>query len=422
MQCPKLRPIDAFPVELSDGEYICLQDPHRYLESPILVSPETFFVLQFFDGRHSFDDIQQAFMRRFGTILETEQIQQIAGQLDEVKLLDSPAFSTYLRKLQTDFARLPTRPSSHQGAAYPEESDKLIQQLEGYFTDPKGPGKTPVKAGNIPVKAEKASSIKAIMAPHIDFQAGGATFAWAYDALAASDAEVFVILGTSHVGMKNFFALTPKGFETPFGTLDTDQTFVKELSRHLSYDPFEDEFIHKAEHSIEFQVVFLQYLFRHRSIKIVPILCGGEMAEAIFHKWPLEQIPQLEESVTALQQVLRACPNTCVIASVDFSHIGVRYGHQAAPAQETLQKVEELDRELLHTMEAADHQRFVTQLYTTGNVTQVCGIVPMYTTLRVIEGTRGSLLHYDCVELSPGSFVSFASMVWKESGREQGNR
>jgi len=417
MQCPKLRPIDVFPVELSDGEYICLQDPQRYLESPILVSPETFFVLQFFDGQHSFGDVQQAFRRRFGTTLETDQIQQIAAQLDEVKLLDSPAFSAYLRRLQADFANLPTRPPSHQGAAYPEESEELIQQLEGYFIAPKGPGKTPVLTGNVPVKAEKASPIKAIMAPHIDFQAGGPTFAWAYDALAASAAKVFVILGTSHVGMKNFFALTQKGFETPFGILETDQTFVNELTHHLSYDPFEDEFIHKTEHSIEFQVVFLQYLFRQRSIKIVPILCGGEMAEAIIYKRPLEQIPQLEESVTALQQVLQAYPQACVVASVDFSHVGVRYGHQAPPAPETLQKVEELDRTLLHTMETADHQQFVTQLYNTGNVTQVCGIVPMYTMLRVIEGTRGSLLHYDCVELSPGSFVSFASMVWEESSR-----
>jgi predicted class III extradiol MEMO1 family dioxygenase len=83
--------------------------------------------------------------------------------------------------------------------------------------------------------------------------------------------------------------------------------------------------------------------------------------------------------------------------------------------------VEELDRGLLQTMEAADHQRFVTQLYATGNVTQVCGVVPMYVTLRMIEGTQGSLLHYDCVELSPGSYVSFASMVWEErtNSREQ---
>jgi AmmeMemoRadiSam system protein B len=407
MQCPKLRPISAFPVELSDGQYVCVQDPHHHLEQPLVVSPETFFVLQFFDGQSSFEEIQEAFERRFGAIISPEEIQHIAGQCDDLMLLDSPAFSEHLHKLRSDFARLPVRPSSHQGAAYPDDPDQLTHNLERYFMASKGPGK-------IPNTNNTNSAIKAIMAPHIDFEAGGATFAWTYNALAASDADLFIILGTSHVDMQNFFALTRKGFATPFGTLETHQEFVETLAEVLPYDPFEDELIHKSEHSIEFQVVFLQYLFRHRPINIVPILCGGSMAEAVYHKQPLDQTPQLEDSIAALHQVLQKYPQACVVASVDFSHIGVRYGHQVPPAPATLQKVEELDRALLQTMETSDHKGFAERLYDTGNVTQVCGIVPIYTMLRVIEGMQGSLLHYDCVELSPGSFVSFASMVWKE--------
>ena len=110
----------AFPVELPDGQYICLQDPQHHMEQSIVVSPETFFVLQFFDGHSSFESIQEAFERRFGTIISSEEIQQIAGQCDELMLLDSPAFSVYLHEIRADFARLATRPSSHQGAAYPE--------------------------------------------------------------------------------------------------------------------------------------------------------------------------------------------------------------------------------------------------------------------------------------------------------------
>ena len=405
MRCPKLRLIDAFPVEISGEEYICLQDPHRYLEHPILVSHETFFVLQFFDGQHTVDDARQAFARRFGAELDAEQIEQIAMQLDDVKLLDSPAFSAYVHTLRADFGLLTVRPSSHQGAAYPDTPEALTQQLERYFIHAKGPGR-------LPSSNRQRASIQAIMAPHIDFEAGGPTFAWAYDALSVSEADLFVILGTSHVGMQNFFALTKKGFETPFGTLPTDRNFVEELAARLPYNPFEDELIHRAEHSIEFQVVFLQYVFQQRPITIVPILCGGGMAEAMYRQQPLADVPQLEESMTALHQVLQLYPNACLVASVDFSHIGVRYGHQAPPAPKTLAKVAELDRALLATMETAAHQAFAAQLYSTGNVTQICGIVPMYTMLRMLEGAQGKLLHYDCVELSAGSYVSFASMVW----------
>jgi predicted class III extradiol MEMO1 family dioxygenase len=74
--------------------------------------------------------------------------------------------------------------------------------------------------------------------------------------------------------------------------------------------------------------------------------------------------------------------------------------------------VEETDRGLLAALERVDHQDFVTRLQQNRNATQVCGFVPIYTLLRLLEGTRGRLLHYDRTELSPGSFVSFASMMW----------
>lgn len=409
MNYPKLRPISAVPLERPDGQYICLHDPNHYTDKMICISPETFFVIRCFDGQHSLRDIQDAFMRQFGSLLYTEQLQQIVSQLDELLFLESPAFSAHLRQLRREFARLPVRPSSHKGEAYPDNVIHLIKKLNSYFTSPKGPG-------TLPETSFHTSGIKAIMAPHIEFESGGAGFAWAYHVLAASDAERFIILGTSHVPMSNFFALTRKAFETPFGRLETDQAFVDTLAGQLSYDPFEDELIHKTEHSIEFQVVFLQYLFRQRPITIVPILCGGLMYEAIVHNEPLAQTPQLEESIRCLHGLVKASPKTCIIASVDFSHIGVNYGHKSRPDPATLRRVGQVDHTLLTAMKHVAHEDFATQLYRNQNATQVCGIVPMYTTLRLIEGTKGTLLHYDCVEFRPDSFVSFASMVWKGPG------
>lgn len=255
------------------------------------------------------------------------------------------------------------------------------------------------------------------MAPHIDIKAGGPTFAWAYHALASSEADTFIILGTSHVAMENFFTVTRKSFETPFGILQTDQEFVNALAQNLPYDPFADELIHKSEHSIEFQVIFLQYLQRvlgktGASARIVPILCGGSMHEALTPNSHEVQIPQLEESIAALQQVMQHTPNSCVIASVDFSHIGVRYGDAASPDAHTFTQVEHTDRQLLQALAHGDHQTFIGHLQQTSNRTQVCGYAPLYTLLRILNGAQGTLLHYNRTELSPGSFVSFASMVW----------
>jgi MEMO1 family protein len=411
MEYPKIRSLSVFPIESAEGQSICLQDPYRYLEYPVMISPETFSVIQFFDGQHSFQDIQQAYKQRYGVLLLTEQIEQLAEQLDVHFLLESPRFFNHLRALHADFARLTVRPSSHQGSAYAADQEGLTRQLESYFTAVNGPGQLPIPCPD--ASDSRHGQVKAIMAPHIDLSAGGPTFAWAYHALAASEADLFIILGTAHVEMQNFLALTAKRFQTPFGAIETDQEFVAELACDLPYDGFADEFIHKNEHSIEFQVLFLQYLFARKPIKIVPILCGGQMHEALAHNQPLAETPQLEESITSLKRLFQAHPRACVIASVDFSHVGLRYGDETEPTAETLKKVEQVDRHLLSTLARVTPDEFVAQLQRHRNATQVCGVVPMYTLLRLMDGAHGSLLHYNRAETGPGSIVTFASMVWE---------
>ena len=73
-----------------------------------------------------------------------------------------------------------------------------------------------------------ATLMKALIAPHIDFNRGGPCFAWAYKALAESQPpDVFVVLGTGH-SARQTFVMSRKDFETPFGVLraDRDKVFV----------------------------------------------------------------------------------------------------------------------------------------------------------------------------------------------------
>ncbi len=44
MENPKLRQIEAFPVEATDQQTICLRDPHNYAENPLLVPPNVFLL------------------------------------------------------------------------------------------------------------------------------------------------------------------------------------------------------------------------------------------------------------------------------------------------------------------------------------------------------------------------------------------
>ena len=409
MDYPKIRAVSPIPVELPEGKFIYLQDPSNYATESVLLPPQIFSVVQFFNGKRSIADIQRDYKKYYRTHVEQEDIRRIVEHLDQCFLMEGPAFERHLQGMRQEFAALPLRQSSHKGAAYPEDKQALVQQLDSYFLAPNGPGHLPEK--------RPGASPRAILAPHIDIKAGGPAFAWAYDALTASDAETFIVLGTSHVGMKNFLALTRKSFETPFGAIESDGGFIDAFCQQLSYDPFEDELIHKSEHSIEFQIVFLLYLQEKlgrtpNNVRIVPILCGGEMYEALYNNHPVQQVPQVEESIRALKQTLASRKKICLIASVDFSHIGLRYGDAEAPDSKALTAIERIDRQLLASLEKVSPQEFIEQLQENCNATQVCGYAPMYTMMRLLEGAQGRLRHYDKTELSPGSFVSYAGMSW----------
>ena len=121
-------------------------------------------------------------------------------------------------------------------------------------------------------------AVRAIAAPHVSPVGGSASYARAYGALprdpAARD-QMFVILGTSHYGEPDRFGLTRKPFATPFGEgADRGGAGRRARAAGAGDGVTVEDYCHAVEHSIEFQVVFLQYLYGPR-VRILPILCGA---------------------------------------------------------------------------------------------------------------------------------------------------
>src|SRR5205807_10346868 len=110
----------------------------------------------------------------------------------------------------------------------------------------------------------------------IDYQRGGSTYAWGFkEVFEGTSASLFVIIGTSHYS-NHRFTLTRKDFRTPLGVARTDQDYIDRLVKHFGEGLFEDELAHLPEHSIELEVVFLQYLYENvRPIRIVPLVVGS---------------------------------------------------------------------------------------------------------------------------------------------------
>jgi len=398
MEYPKLRPVEALPTQ---ENMICLRDPQGFSDKLLLVPPALFYVVSLFDGRHSVPDIQAAYASRFGELLFGEKVQEIIDQLDDALFLESERFQQARRQAIEDFRSAAFREATHAGMSYEAKPAELEQQLEVLFTDADGPG--------LPDTANPSGRLRALIAPHIDLRRGGRCFAWSYAELAReSRARTFVILGIAHVPTKHPFVLTAKDFQTPFGRVSTDRGFVETVRAKCRTDFYEDEFCHRSEHSIEFQTLFLQYLYREeKRLSIVPILCS--LPPELYLGAAISEHSEVEEFVEALRTTLKqADSEVCCIAAVDLSHIGRRFGQDVELSAELLKEVEREDRAMINTILSMDEEAFFRGIQQEQDRRNVCGVPALYTLLRVVQAEEGKLLRYEqAVDQATQSVVSF---------------
>ena len=137
---PRIRPIEAFPVQQDGKTLIYLKDPLN-LATPIGISPVGYFLLAHLDGHHSFVDIQAAYNQRFGALLMSDELKGFVDMLDQHYYLESERFQQLsASEVIVEFRRLPTRAPAHVGGGYKSEPVELTAQLDSYFLAPKGPG------------------------------------------------------------------------------------------------------------------------------------------------------------------------------------------------------------------------------------------------------------------------------------------
>ena len=110
MEQPKLRPIEAFPVDLGGRQVICLRDPTRLADGAAFVPREALFILAHFDGKHSILDIQEAYTRQHGRLLSSDAIKGLIAKLDESLLMDNERFKAHRDQLGSGLSRLPRAP------------------------------------------------------------------------------------------------------------------------------------------------------------------------------------------------------------------------------------------------------------------------------------------------------------------------
>jgi MEMO1 family protein len=402
---PKLRNgLEALPVEQAGQRLILFRDRLGYSKDPLIVSETAAALMLHMNGESSLRDLQALHMRMTGTLLYMEDIEGLVEKLDEHLFLETERFIDMAAREVSRFQQDPVRRMQFAGKSYPVEPDALRRQLDGYFApEAGGPG--------IPTKGVVHRSLVGLVAPHIDLDAGGTCFAHAYKASVEAVAPAtWVILGTGHEPVENYFALVCKDFETPLGSVRCDTDCCDSLIGSVPRDLLASEYNHHREHSIEFQAVFLAHL--HPGAAIVPMLCSFSPED-----WESDRT-YIDRVAAALRDLGSNSRRPIgYIASVDLAHIGPRYGDRFRPREATVLQHLAADRELLECLERCDPEGFMRKIHREQNRRRVCGMAPLYMLTRILEGrTEGKVhCHSHAVVDQENSFVTFAGMSFYET-------
>lgn len=402
MKVPRLRiDIELIPASFEGRRGLLARDTLGLIPKPILLQGEVLEFISLIDGKRDVRDFQVELMRRKGGVFfSLEYVEKLIEELDSAYLLDSDRYRLERERIIEEYSRLEVRKSSLAGHSYPPDPGELEKYLQAILNSEKG--------SLLPVKGQE---VRSVVAPHIDLEAGRRVYARTYQAIQDLAPQKVFLLGTGHRLHDYFVSLTEKDFETPLGKVNTDKDLVKRLREAGKEVIAPHDMAHRGEHSLELQLVFLQKLFGS-AFSIIPVLFGS-FHEVLAKFSRASEIPGMDGFLEEFKLSLgEDGTGALVVAGVDFSHVGPKFGHEQS-ARFMLDGVREHDQRLIDSLCQGDVKGFWAESRKLEDRYHVCGFSTMACLLEVLRPLKGSLLDYDIwQEGSTQSAVSFAGIVF----------
>lgn len=398
MPIPPVRPTLRIVPFKHEGKDVFLVDDHQenLFDHQVILPPLGFVVASLLDGEREAEDVLAALLEKFpDSGVTVEHVKGAVEDLDTHLMLESERARARRREIEEAFLKLPERPSRF----VPGEAAEVGQELDGYYGAEAGAGRP---------GPSRPETLSGILAPHIDFRRGGHCYTFPYKEVAErSDAEVYVILGVAHMSPPNPFVVSSKDYATPFGPAKVDRELIAALEKRLGDGIYENEAVHRSEHSAEFQAVFLKHARPKADFTVLPILCST------FEPWCEDKSPKtvarIADTLGALEEVLKG-RKACVVAGVDFAHVGPVFGDPVEIDQKLVRWMVEADSQSLRFCGDVDPESFWASVMADGNARHVCGLSATYAALSLLPGTSGKLLKYGFAPDPAGGLVSFAGM------------
>jgi AmmeMemoRadiSam system protein B len=388
------------PSPLRDRPGLLIRDPFRYSDLTLIIPPLLVESLRCFDGQQTELDVKEILVRVTGELETGDLVTHLIDTLSNGGFLENEVFERIKEERHRQFAAAPQREAIHAGNSYPTEVQPLRATLDRYMGGPQNPA--------------QSDGLLGIAAPHVSPEGGWQSYGAAYRMMAPQYKDrTFVVLGTSHYGEPERFGLTRKPFVTPLGESQVDAPLVDWLEQKGAPAVQMEDYCHAIEHSIEFQVLFLQHLYGP-GIRILPILCGP-YAHSIY----LGGKPEADDGVSRFLNALgemaaREAGRLFWVLGIDMAHMGRRYGDSfnARADQGAMVGVTERDRTRLDRVVSGDADGFWSLVQEKRDDLKWCGSSVLYTFLKALPEARGHLLRYEQWNIDEQSVVSFGGMAF----------
>lgn len=236
-----------------------------------------------------------------------------------------------------------------------------------------------------------------LMLPHIDYQRGGDTYGRGYKELSRfldeeNENLMVGIIGVAHAPILSPLSILDKDFETPWGVVKTEKEIVGNILQKLPFDASSNIWVHRAEHSVELQVIWLRYLLGERNFSILPILTGSFDVFSENEKDPSKSA-EFQDTLRAIQDATADFHGRVLwVSSVDMSHIGPHFGDENLIDTEQIKEIESSDLKTLEYVKKVDADGWWNNLTRHDNPRRVCGLNANYLALSLLDGCRGFLL------------------------------
>lgn len=386
------------PSPVEDRPGLLIRDSFRYSDAVLIIPPPLVECLTCFDGQQTELDLRAALVRMSGELDVSALADEMIAILTRSGFLHGEVFEEMKTRRQREFAEAGRREPSHAGSAYPSDSAELKATMRQWMPEE--------------ISAANREKLIGIAAPHVSPGGGYECYRAAYRLLGPSYKDrTFVVLGTSHYGAPDRFGLTRKPYVTPWGESRTDTDLVDELVREAPNSIALEDYCHAVEHSIEFQVLFLQSIFGP-DVRVLPILCGS-FAHSIYRGGSPEANRDVNRFFGVLGEIAaRESDRLLWVLGIDMAHMGRRYGDdfEARANENEMLAVGGRDRQRMERIAAGDAAGFWELVRENHDDLKWCGSSPVYTFLKTRPGARGAVEKYEQWNIDAQSIVSFAGM------------